>query len=108
MVIEDLKEQCQAVYQAEQTLNTLREQRDSAMYELKAAGVPERSLVKYTGLSLSSVQKITTGARRSPEALDLETSRRATQVIPSSALRPSTASLFALTEHSARTGVSRL
>lgn len=76
MVIEDLKEQCQAVYQAEQALNTLRQQRDSAMYELKAAGVPERSLVKYTGLSLSSVQKITTGARRSPEALDLETSRR--------------------------------
>lgn len=75
LVIDALKEQCIDVTEAEATLKSLRVERDAMMYELKAAGIPERSLSKYTGLSVSAVAKITMGARRSSLALDLETNQ---------------------------------
>lgn len=74
LVIDDLRDQCASLADVEATLSAKREERDQTMCELKAAGIPERILIRITGLSLSSVKKITAGCRRNAAALDLETS----------------------------------
>ena len=72
MVIEALKAQCSVVSQAEVALSDARAERDDMLCELKAAGVPDRTLERLTGLSQSAVSKITANARRNAEALLLE------------------------------------
>lgn len=72
MLIDAIKDQCGIVSQAEVKLSEARAERDDMLCELKALGVPDRSLVKLTGLSLSTVTKVTANARRSANVLILE------------------------------------
>lgn len=74
MLIDQLREDCRAVSEAREALQALVDTRNASMVELKAAGIPERTLVKMTGLSASSVTKITTGARKHADALLIEAS----------------------------------
>jgi hypothetical protein len=67
MVFEELREQRDLVEQAKRQHAELVDERNQMMFELKAAGVPERTLVRITGLSRSMVTKVTAGARRGPE-----------------------------------------
>ena len=75
MVIDQLREEAAAVDDARLTLSKAIEARNASLFELKAAGVPDRQLMRLTGLSRDSITKITANAKRTPEALDLETSR---------------------------------
>lgn len=75
MLIDQLREDSANVAEARATLSKAIEARNASLYELKAAGVSEAALMRYTGLSRDSIKVITANARRTPEALDLETSR---------------------------------
>lgn len=72
MLIDAIKDQCGIVSQAEVKLSQARAERDDMLCELKALGVPDRSLERLTGLSHSAVSKITANARRSASLLILE------------------------------------
>lgn len=73
MVFEELREQRHLVAQAKRHHTELVDQRNQMMFELKAAGIPDRTLVRITGLSRSMVTRVTGGARRGSAGLDLET-----------------------------------
>jgi len=71
MVMQSLREQAETVTDARNALTDAIADRDAMMVELKAAGVPERNIMKLTGLSRDSVARITQGARTAA-ALDAE------------------------------------
>ena len=73
MVFEELRVQCDLVEQAKHHHTELVDERNRMMFELKAAGIPDRTLVRITGLSRSMVTRVTGGARRGTAGLDLET-----------------------------------
>jgi hypothetical protein len=72
-VFEELREQRDLVAQAKRHHTELVDERNQMMFELKAAGIPDRTLVRITGLSRSMVTKTTAGARQGSATLDLET-----------------------------------
>ena len=73
MVFEELRVQCDLVADTKHHHAELVDERNEMMVELKAAGLPDSRLVRITGLSLSTVTKITAGARRGWALPDLET-----------------------------------
>jgi hypothetical protein len=73
MVFEELRDQRDRVELAKRHHAELVDERNRTMFELKAAGIPDRTLVRITGLSRSMVTRVTAGARRGSAGLDLET-----------------------------------
>jgi len=71
MVMSELKDQAETVTDARNAYRDAVADRDALMVELKAAGIPERNIMKLTGLSRDSVARITQGARTAV-ALDAE------------------------------------
>lgn len=69
--MDELRDRVDEVIAARAALNAAMESRNDLMIELKAAGVPERNLMKLTGLSRDSVARITQGAKKAA-ALELE------------------------------------
>jgi len=73
LLFEALRVQCDLVADTKHHHAELVDERNQMMVELKAAGLPDSRLVRITGLSLSTVTKITAGARRGWALPDLET-----------------------------------
>lgn len=71
MVLDGLREQCDALSLARSKVSAMVEERNETMRELKAAGIPESTIARITGLGPDSVHKITGGARKAA-ALDVE------------------------------------
>jgi len=69
MVLAELKDQAETVTDCRNALSDAIAARDDSIFELRTAGIPERTLMKLTGLSRQMINRIGTQSH-TPVALD--------------------------------------
>ena len=71
MLLDELEDYADEVHRTREEFHKAVEARNEAISELKAAGIPDRTIMRVTGLSRDSVHKISQGARKA-EVLEIE------------------------------------
>ncbi len=71
LVMDRLREITSEITDTRNTLDDLLQQRDAMVTDMKALGLPERTIMKLTGLSRTQVTRIVTHARQTKDSLHL-------------------------------------